>query len=160
MPKDVTGKAEGKKFYQTFVKAFPDGKLAVDTIFSVDEFTIAESTMNGTHNGPLGPLKATKKPVSLHGVDIMTMKDGKLQAGTSYSNSVELLAQTGLLPKPKGAKTDAKPEGDKKPAADKPAEKKPAEKTDKTDKSDKAPAAKSEKPAPKADAPKGDKDKK
>jgi steroid delta-isomerase-like uncharacterized protein/uncharacterized protein (TIGR02246 family) len=152
MPKDVTGKAEAKKSFQSFVKAFPDGKLAVDTVFSVDEFTIAESTMNGTHNGPLGPLKATKKPVSLHGLDIMTIKDGKIQAGTAYANSVELLAQTGLLPKPKAAKTDVKPEGDKKPAADK------AEKTDK------APAAKTDKPAakdaPKTDAPKADKDKK
>jgi steroid delta-isomerase-like uncharacterized protein len=152
MPKDVTGKAEAKKSFQAFAKAFPDGKLSVDTIFSVDEFTVAESTMNGTHNGPLGPLKATKKPVSLHGLDIMTVKDGKIQAGTGYSNSVELLAQTGLLPKPKAAKTDAKPEGDKKSVADKPAEKKPADKTDK------APAAKTD--PPKADAPKGDKDKK
>ena len=150
MPKDMTGKAEGKKFYQSFSKAFPDGKMAVDTAFSVEEFTIAETTMGGTHNGPLGPLKATKKSVSLHGLDVITIKDGKIQAGTGYANSVELLAQTGLLPKPKPAKTDAKPEGDKKPAADKPAEKKPAEKTDK------APAAKSDKPAPKADAPKAD----
>ena len=145
MPKDMTGKAEAKKSFQMFTKAFPDGKLAIDTIFSVDEFTVAESTMNGTHNGPLGPLKATKKPVSLHSLDIVTVKDGKIQGGTSYANSVELLAQTGLLPKPKAAKTDAKPEGDKKPA-------------------DKAPAAKTEKPAPKdapkADAPKADKDKK
>jgi steroid delta-isomerase-like uncharacterized protein len=150
MPKDVTGKAEAKKSYQSFAKAFPDGKLSVDTIFSVDEFTVAESTMNGTHNGPLGPLKATKKPVSLHGLDIMTVKDGKIQAGTGYSNSVELLAQTGLLPKPKAAKTDAKP-------------------ADKAEKTDKAPAAKTDKPAPKdtpkadtpkTDAPKGDKDKK
>jgi steroid delta-isomerase-like uncharacterized protein len=151
MPKDATTKAESKKFFQAFTKAFPDGKLAVDTVFSVDEFTIAESTMNGTHNGPLGPLKATKKPVSLHDLDVMTIKDGKVQAGTGYSNSVELLSQTGLLPKPKAAKT----EGDKKPAADKGTEKKP----EKAEKADKAPAAKTDQPAAK-EAPKGDKDKK
>jgi steroid delta-isomerase-like uncharacterized protein len=153
MPKDSTTKAESKKFFQAFTKAFPDGKIVVDSAFSADEFTVAESTMNGTQNGPLGPLKATKKPVSLHNLDVITIKDGKVQAGTGYSNSVELLAQTGLLPKPKAAKT----EGDKKPAVDK-GDKKPAEKTDK------APAAKTEKSAPKeapkGDAPKGDKDKK
>src|SRR6185503_8536540 len=54
MPKDVTGKAEAKKFYQSFAKAFPDGKMGIDTIFSVDEFTIAETTVTGTHKGPLG----------------------------------------------------------------------------------------------------------
>ena len=157
MPKDAAGKGEHKKFFQSFAKAFPDGKLAVDTIFSVDEFAVAETTMSGTHSGPIGPLKATKKPVSLHSLDVLTMKDGKIQAGTGYANSVELLAQTGLLPKPKAAKA----EGDKKPAADKGAEKKPGDKAE-----PKAPpSAKSDKPGPKADtpkadAPKGDKDKK
>jgi steroid delta-isomerase-like uncharacterized protein len=142
MPKDITGKAEAKKSYQMFVKAFPDAKLAVDTIFSVDEYTIAESTMSGTHNGPLGPFKATKKPVSLHGLDVMTIKDGKIQAATAYANSVEMLAQTGLLPKPKAAKSDVKTDGDKKPA-------------DKGEKTDRAPAAKTDKAAPK-DGPKAD----
>lgn len=146
MPKDVTGKAEGKKFYQAFVKAFPDGKLTADALFAVDEFIISESTMNGTHNGPLGPLKATKKPVSLHSIDVMTVRDGKIAQCVSYSSSMELLAQTGLLPKPKAAKTDAKAEGDK--ATDK----KPADKADKA-----APAAKTD--APKADKPKTDKPK-
>jgi steroid delta-isomerase-like uncharacterized protein len=144
MPKDMTGKAEAKKSFQVFTKAFPDGKIGIETIFSVDDVTIVESTMNGTHNGPLGPLKATKKPVSLHGLDVMTIKDGKIQAATGYSNSVELLAQTGLLPKPKAA-------------GDKAAEKKPVDKAEKTDK---APAAKTEKPVskdtPKSDAPKAD----
>ena len=130
MPKDVTGKAEAKKLFQAFTKAFPDGKVSTDTVFSVDEFTIAESTMSGTHSGPLGPLKPTKKPVSLHAIDFLTIKDGKIQGGTSYANSVELLAQTGLLPKPKAAKAEA--------------EKKPA---DKAEKADKAPAAKTDKPA-------------
>jgi steroid delta-isomerase-like uncharacterized protein len=148
MPKDITGKAEAKKSYQMFAKAFPDAKLAADTIFSVDEYTIAESTMSGTHNGPLGPFKATKKPVLLHGLDVMTIKDGKIQAATAYANSVEMLAQTGLLPKPKAIKTDVKTDGDKKP-------------TDKGEKTDRAPSAKTDKPgpkdAPKADMPKSDK---
>jgi steroid delta-isomerase-like uncharacterized protein len=153
MPKDMTGKADAKKFYETFSKAFPDGKMGVDDIFSVDEYTVAETTVTGTQNGPLGPLKASKKPVSLHGFDVMTVKDGKIQTGIAYMNSVELLAQTGNLPKPKGAKAEGekKLEGDKKPAASDKAEKKPAEKSDKP-----AAGAKTDKPAPKSDAPKGD----
>ena len=63
--------------------------------------------MTATHAGPLGPLKPTKKPVTMHGLDIMVVKDGKLASGSSYSNSFELLGQEGLLPKPKA-------EGDKK----------------------------------------------
>ena len=60
------------------------------------------------------------------------------RSGTSYANSIELLGQEGLLPKPKAAKPegDKKAAGDKKPEADKKAEgdKKPADKKPEGDK--------------------------
>jgi hypothetical protein len=142
-PKDMTGKAEGKKFFATFSKAFSDIKMVPDPIIAVDDYIVAEGTMTATHSGPLGPLKATKKPVTLHALDVVKLKDGKIVSGTTYSNSMEILAQEGLLPKPKPAKADAD-KGDKKPAADK-GDKKPA--ADKEKKGDTKPA--SDKPADK-----------
>jgi steroid delta-isomerase-like uncharacterized protein len=137
-PKDMSGKAEAKKFFQMFSKAFSDLKQTIDPMFAVDEYVIGVATLTGTHTGQLGPLKPTKKPVTMHGIDIMAVKDGKVQSGTSYGNNMEMLAQEGLLPKPKAAKTEAdkKAEGDKKPMGDKKAEgdkkpmgdKKPADK--------------------------------
>jgi len=128
-PKDMTGKADAKKFYQMYTKAFPDIKQTFDVLFAVDEYVVSETTMTATHSGQLGPLKPTKKPVTLHSVDIMVVKDGKIQSGTSYANNMELMAQEGLLPKPKAAKPegekkdgDKKAEGDKKAAGDKKAE--------------------------------------
>jgi steroid delta-isomerase-like uncharacterized protein len=148
-PKDMTGKADGKKFFATFTKAFTDIKMVADPFFAVDDYIVAEGTMTATHSGPLGPLKPTKKPVNLHALDIVKVKDGKIVAGTTYSNSMEILAQEGLLPKPKPAKADA--DKDKKPA-DKPAadkDKKPADKpaAEKDKKGDTKPAA--DKPADK-----------
>jgi len=137
-PKDMTGKGEAKKFFQMFTKALPDLKQTLDPIFAADEYVVAEATMTGTHNGQLGPLKPTKKPVTMHGVDIIMVKDGKIQRGVTYSNNLEILGQEGLLPKPKTPKPDAKAEGDKKAAG-----------------ADKAAGEKSEKP--KADKPKADK---
>jgi steroid delta-isomerase-like uncharacterized protein len=143
-PKDMSGKAEGKKFFQMFTKAFTDLKQTLDPIFAVDEYVIGVATLTAVHSGQLGPLKPTKKPVTMHSIDIMVVKDGKVQSGTSYANNMELLAQEGLLPKPKAAKTepekkatgdkkaegDKKPTGDKKPEGDKKSEgdKKPADK--------------------------------
>jgi steroid delta-isomerase-like uncharacterized protein len=120
-PKDMSGKAEGKKFFATFTKAFADVKMSGDPIIAVDDFIVAEGTMNATHAGQLGPLKPTRKPVTLHAVDVVQVKDGKIVMGTTYANSMEIMAQEGLLPKPKPAKA----EGDKKPAGDK-GDKKPS----------------------------------
>ncbi len=121
-PKDMTGKADAKKFFGMFTKAFPDTKMTADPIIAVDDYLVAECTMTATHAGQFGPLKATKKPVTLHSVDVAKVKDGKIQSGTTYANSMEIMAQEGLLPKAKPAKADAKPavdKGDKKPSADK-----------------------------------------
>jgi len=138
-PKDMTGKAEAKKFFAMFTKAFPDTKMTVDPIFAVDDFLVGEASMTATHAGALGPLKPTKKPVTLHSVDIAKVKDGKIVSATTYANSIEIMAQEGLLPKPKPAKADAdKKPADKAAAGDK--DKKPADKPAGDDK-DKKPAA-------------------
>src|SRR5262249_40012642 len=123
-PKEMTGKGPAKQFFGMFTKAVTDIKQTMDPFFAVDEFVVAETVLNGVHSGQLGPLKATKKPITMHTIDIMVVKDGKLQSGTSYANGMELLAQEGLLPKPKAAK----PEGDKKAEGDKKPEKKEGDK--------------------------------
>jgi len=119
-PKDMTGKADAKKFFQMFTKAFTDMKTTTDPIIAVDDYVVVETTTSATHSGNLGPFKATKKPVVLHGVDIMMFKDGKVAQGTSYVNALELPAQEGLL-KPKGdaaAKSGDKSKAEPKPKAD------------------------------------------
>jgi steroid delta-isomerase-like uncharacterized protein len=143
-PKDMTGKADGKKFFATFTKAFTDIKMSADPIIAVDDYIVAEGTLTATHSGPLGPLKPTKKPVNLHALDVVKVKDGKIVSGTTYSNGMEILAQEGLLPKPKPAKADADKKAGDKPAADK-GDKKPE--ADKEKKGDTKPA--SDKPADK-----------
>jgi uncharacterized protein (TIGR02246 family) len=134
-PKD-TGKAEMKKFFQSYTKAIPDVKISADNIWGIDNFAVAEFTMSGTQSGALGPLKPSKIPLAFHGVDIVELKDGKAVKGATYGNGFEILGQRNLLPKPKA------PAADKAKADDK--DKKDAPKKDE----------KKEAGAKKADAPK------
>jgi len=92
-PKDISGKASAKQFFGMFTKAFPDAKFSSDALFGVDDVVVSESSMTATHAGPLGHQKPTKKPITMHGVDIMVVKDGKVASGSSYSNSSELFGQ-------------------------------------------------------------------
>jgi steroid delta-isomerase-like uncharacterized protein len=98
-PTVLRGKASAKRFFDMFTKAFPDAKFSSKALYGVDDVVVSESSMTATHSGPLGPLKPTNKPVTLHGLDVMVVMDGKLASGSSYSNSLELLAQEGLLPR-------------------------------------------------------------
>jgi hypothetical protein len=91
-PKDLRGKANAKQFFGMFTKAFPDAKFSSGALFGVDDVVVSESSMTATHAGPLGPLKPTNKPVTMHGLDIMVVKDSKVASGSSYSNSFKLKA--------------------------------------------------------------------
>ncbi|WP_394843256.1 ester cyclase [Pendulispora brunnea] len=113
MPETTKGKAASKKFFGEFTKAFPDGKSTTSAQFGAGEFVVEESSFNGTQKGPLGPLPATKKNVTLHSVSVLQVKDGKVVKGWSFGNSIELVGQLGLF----------KPPAPSAPAGAKPADK-------------------------------------
>jgi len=121
-PETMKGKAAGKKYFSAMTTAFPDVKATTQNAWGIGDVVIAEGTITGTQKGAFFGIPATKKPVSLHGVDIMQFKDGKIVSGRSYGNGAEMMMQLGLMPQP-GAK-------DAKPAAKADAKGAPAGKTD------------------------------
>ena len=90
-PQDRNGKASAKQFFGMFMTAFPDAKVSSNALFGVDGVVVSESSITATHAGPLGPMKPTHQRVTMHGLDIMVVKDGKVLSGTTYSNGLEVL---------------------------------------------------------------------
>lgn len=119
MPTDEKGKDAAKKGFAMFTTAFPDAKMTPTKTWSFGDVAIAEWVSTGTFKKAMGPLKATNKTGTTHGVDIFETKDGKVAKAVTYSNGMEFAAQYGLLPPPPKGKPEAK--GDEK----KPIEKKP-----------------------------------
>jgi predicted ester cyclase len=102
-PAPMTSRAAAKAYLGTFFTAFPDLKQTRDVLIAVDGYVVSEGVLTGTHKGPLGLIKASNKPVSLHFVDVFRVKDGKISQAWSYGNNVELLVEIGAMP-PLGAK--------------------------------------------------------
>jgi steroid delta-isomerase-like uncharacterized protein/uncharacterized protein (TIGR02246 family) len=96
----VKGKNDAKKLFAGLTKAFPDMQFAPTTTMGVGEYAIVEYTMSGTQKGALGALPASKKPVTVHLVDIYKFKDGKIARAWTYQNTVELMTQVGALTPP------------------------------------------------------------
>jgi predicted ester cyclase len=103
-----------KAYLTTFFKAIPDLKQDKTVQIAAGDLVVTEGVLQGTLKGNLGPLKATNKPISMHFVDIIQVKDGKAAKLTTYANSME------LMPPPAAPKADAKKADGKKD------EKKPA----------------------------------
>jgi steroid delta-isomerase-like uncharacterized protein len=111
-PAATRGKVEMQKGLKQFTSAFPDLKMASTSALGVEDFAIVEYTLTGTNKAPFMGLPVAKKPVMLHGADVVQIKDGKIAKGWSYGNGAELLAQVGALKPPappKDAKAPPKP---------------------------------------------------
>ena len=85
------------------ITAFPDFKQTHDVQIVADGWVITEGVLTGTHKGPMGPIKATNKPVTIHFVDIFQAKDSKFVSGRTYINSLEVLVEIGVVPAPGAA---------------------------------------------------------
>lgn len=118
-PVDLRGPAQALMEMQTLVKAVPDVAVTVDNAWAFESFVVAETTVKGTQKGSLGPLPGTGKKVAVHGLDIAEVKGDKIARLTTYTNSIELLGQLGLVPVVPRAGAGAATKDDKKPAAPK-----------------------------------------
>jgi uncharacterized protein (TIGR02246 family) len=103
-PATIKGIKGWKGMYREYVGAFPDFKqLPLDNQWAIGQYVVSEGVLKGTNKGPIGPFKASGKPVNLHFVDIAQFKAGKIARLQSWTNGAELLVQIGALPPPKPA---------------------------------------------------------
>ncbi len=111
------GKDGAKKFFKSFTTAFPDAKFETTKTLGVGDYAIVESVLKATHQGALGSIKATKKPIAIHIVDVFEIKNGKVARAWTFQNSLELQQQLGLFDVPKAGNIPASQATAAKPAA-------------------------------------------
>ncbi len=118
--KDAVGKKDIEAGAKMFLAAFPDLKMESQGEFAAGDYVVVLGTFAGTNTGPLGPMKATKKPVQGQYAEIIHVKDGKIAKVWRFRNGMAMAAQLGLLgdaPKgdaPKGDAPKADPKMEKK----------------------------------------------
>lgn len=96
----IRGRVDLRKRIVTYTTAFPDVRLETERLFGQDDWVCLNSLFVGTHRGILpGPggvkLKASGKPVRVHGCSIFRLRDGKITEWIGYYDQLELFAQIG-----------------------------------------------------------------
>jgi len=97
-PNDFSGKQALMAEYKLYATSVPDMHVEVDRLFTAGRFAVLEFTFAGTQKGPLGPLKATGKPFTIHGLDIDAFDGARYSEANTYSNAREFLTQLGAIP--------------------------------------------------------------
>ena len=96
-PGQVAGPDGYKAFFGEMRTAFPDLHVEVETLVADDDQVAFASTLTGTHEGVFEGHAATGKPISVRGVQISRISDGKLVERWGSSDELGITQQLGLV---------------------------------------------------------------
>ena len=94
----VNGPAEGKEYFRAFITGFSDIEFVVDEVFGVDDRIVKRWTFNATHTDEFGGIPATGNNISLKGVTVARIVDGKIVEEFDYMDDLGFLQQLGVIP--------------------------------------------------------------
>ncbi len=86
-----------REFAGAFMAAFPDNHMAVDAIISEGDLVISRYTFTGTHTGPLGDIPATGKHITVSGLVMQRIKDGKIAEDWPARDVLGMMLQLGFV---------------------------------------------------------------
>jgi steroid delta-isomerase-like uncharacterized protein len=101
----VLNKAQSKMFNQSFVTAFPDIHFHAERVLAEGNYVILHWTGSGTHTERLATVSGetippTGRKVTIRGVLLAEVRDGKVAREWSYWDQLSLLAQLGVMEQP------------------------------------------------------------
>jgi predicted ester cyclase len=97
---DYKGKKDIEKDLKTFLGAFSDGKITVDSTYAAGDYVVELGTFEGTNDHDLGPMKKTGKKVTMHYAEVSKLKDGKVTNLWRFRNGMATAIQLGLMQPP------------------------------------------------------------
>src|SRR5712691_12381206 len=92
---------EVKKWNAEFIAASSDARVKVVEVIDAGDVVVSVLEMDGTNDGPLGPMPASGRRFSTQGVQILHFDaTGNIVAHDNYFDQLSLLAQLGFAPEP------------------------------------------------------------
>jgi steroid delta-isomerase-like uncharacterized protein len=87
------GVAGVKQFFAMFRDAFPDAAVDIDELVADGDRVAVATTLTGTHSGALMGLEPTGRRVSVTGIDIVRVRDGRIVEHRGLTDIVGLMRQ-------------------------------------------------------------------
>ena len=92
----VVGVAAWKAFVQAFLTAFPDIQFTMQDQVVNGNRVAMRWVAHGTHTGPLGPLPPTGRSISIDGLIMDRIEDGRVVERWEQFNQPVMLQQLGV----------------------------------------------------------------
>lgn len=92
-----------KEFVTGYLAGFPDGRITIDEQLAEGDLVATRWTGRGTHQGELMGIPPTGKQVTVSGITISRVKNGKVVEEWSNWDTLGMLQQLGVVPQMAGA---------------------------------------------------------
>jgi steroid delta-isomerase-like uncharacterized protein len=106
LPDSGIGPEAYKRNVARFVTGFPDLRFTVEDMLAENDKVAVGWTISGTHKGEFRGIPPTGKKVSIEGITINHIADGKIMDSYISADYLGLMQQLGIAPafgQPKGA---------------------------------------------------------
>jgi steroid delta-isomerase-like uncharacterized protein len=87
-----------KEFITAYLTGFPDGRITIDEQLAEGDLVATRWTGRGTHQGELMGIPPTGKQVTVSGITISHVKNGKVVEEWSNWDTLGMLQQLGVVP--------------------------------------------------------------
>jgi steroid delta-isomerase-like uncharacterized protein len=94
------GPAGAKQFVSEVHKAFPDFEFMIEDQIAEGDKVVTRWTCRGTHQGQFQGILPTGKQMTMSGITIFRMANGKLIEGWTNEDVLGMLQQLGAVPVP------------------------------------------------------------
>ncbi len=87
-------------WFAGFREAFPDARFTVEDMVAEGDRVAVRLTMRGTHRGSLNGIPPTGREVTVTGMSIERVVEGRIVEGWNQNDALGMLGQLGVLPPP------------------------------------------------------------
>ena len=92
-----------KEFLVTRRAAFPDRRFVVEEMIAEGDKVSARFTMRGTHKGELRGIAPTGREVTMTGIDMIRLSEGKMVEDRVEVDQLGMMQQLGVIASPQHA---------------------------------------------------------
>ncbi len=100
-PDQVSGVDELKQFFVMLDSGFPDFQVTIEDLFAAEgDKVVLRFTFRGTHQGEFMGVAPTGRQVTMSGIDIFGVADGKIVELWNEEDVLGMMQQVGAIPEP------------------------------------------------------------
>ena len=89
-----------RQILAAFRSAFPDLNVTTEDIVGEGDKVVTRWTARGTHQGDLMGIAPTGKEVTIKGIDVLRIAEGRIVERWAQYNDLEVMQQLGAIPAP------------------------------------------------------------